>query len=130
MNSLRHTVLRSARSQFLQSSSSISSISSPTASLRRRLLSSLAVLEQRDGKLNSSSLSAVTAAKKLGGSVTAFIAGQNVRGVAEEAAKVEGLEKVVVVENGEYDRVSVAFDSDEIDIVVRYLGWTTRDRTS
>ena len=34
----------------------------------RRLASTLAVLEQRDGKLNPSSLAAISAAQKLGGS--------------------------------------------------------------
>lgn len=72
----------------------------------RRLLSSLAVLEHHDGILNNSSLVAVTAAQKLGGSITAFIAGSNIKKVAEEAAKVKGLEKVIYVENGAYDKVS------------------------
>lgn len=70
-----------------------------------RLLSTLAVLEQRDGKLNSSSLGAVTAGLKLGGSVTGLVAGSSIKAVAEEAAKVEGLEKVLMVDNGAYDKV-------------------------
>ena len=70
-----------------------------------RLLSSLAVLEQREGKLQSASLSAVTAAQKLGGSITGFIAGSGIRSVVEEAAKVEGVEKIVMVENSAYDKV-------------------------
>ncbi|KAL9100586.1 MAG: hypothetical protein Q9163_004045 [Psora crenata] len=69
-----------------------------------RLLSSLAVLEQREGKLQNSSLSAVAAARKLGGPVTGFIAGSGVKAVAEEAAKVKGLDKVLVVENASYDK--------------------------
>ncbi|CAF9941183.1 MAG: Electron transfer flavoprotein alpha-subunit [Alectoria fallacina] len=69
-----------------------------------RLLSSLAVLEQREGKLQSASLSAVTAAQKLGGSITGFIAGSGIRSVVEEAAKVEGVEKIVMVENSAYDK--------------------------
>jgi electron transfer flavoprotein alpha subunit len=71
----------------------------------RRLLSALAILEQRDGKLNTGSLSAVTAAQKLGGSIHAFVAGSSIKGVAEEAAKVEGIEKVIAVDNGAYDKV-------------------------
>ncbi len=70
-----------------------------------RLLSSLAVLEQKDGKLNHGSLGAVTAAKKLGGSITGFVAGGNIKGVAEEAAKVSGIEKVISVDNAAYDKV-------------------------
>ncbi|KXX83459.1 putative electron transfer flavoprotein subunit alpha, mitochondrial [Madurella mycetomatis] len=70
----------------------------------RRLLSALAVLEQRDGKLNTSSLSAITAAQKLGGSIHGFVAGSNIKPVAEETAKVEGVEKIIAVENGAYEK--------------------------
>ena len=75
-----------------------------------RLLSSLAVLEQREGKLNNASLGAVTAAQKLGGPITGFIAGTGARSVAEEAAKVKGLEKIIVIENGSYDKVCTCWD--------------------
>jgi electron transfer flavoprotein alpha subunit len=70
-----------------------------------RLLSSLAVLEQKDGKLLPGSLGAVTAAQKLGGSITGFLAGSNIKSAAEKAARVRGLEKVITVENGAYDKV-------------------------
>ncbi|KAG5302573.1 electron transfer flavoprotein alpha-subunit [Histoplasma capsulatum] len=71
MNSViaRHSILRATtplRSQSIRRSQ-LSALS--------RLLSTLAVLEQRDGKIQGSSLSAITAAQKLGGSVTAFVAG-------------------------------------------------------
>lgn len=78
-----------------------------------RLLSSLAVLEQREGKLQGSSLSSVTAAQKLGGSITGIVAGSNIKSVAEEAAKVKGLEQILMIENGAYDKVGsphCAFD--------------------
>lgn len=71
-----------------------------------RLLSSLAVLEHQKGKLQNASLSAVTAAQKLGGSITGFIAGSGAKAVAEEAAKVKGLEKIIMIDNGFYDKVS------------------------
>lgn len=70
----------------------------------QRLLSTLAILEQRDGELQTSSLSAVTAGKKLGGSIHALVAGGNIDSVADTASKVEGLEKVLKVKNGEYER--------------------------
>lgn len=70
-----------------------------------RLLSSLAILEEREGKLDNASLSAVTAAQKVGGTVTGFIAGSAAKSVAEEAAKVKGLEKIIMIENGSYDKV-------------------------
>ncbi|KAJ0310141.1 hypothetical protein COL5a_009782 [Colletotrichum fioriniae] len=71
---------------------------------RRSLLSTLAILEQREGQLNHGSLSAITAAKKLGGSIHGFVAGSNIKGVADEAAKVEGVEKVIAVNNAAYDK--------------------------
>lgn len=70
----------------------------------RSLLSTLALLEQREGQLNHGSLSAITAAKKLGGPIHGFVAGSNIKGVAEEAAKVEGVEKIVAVDNSAYDK--------------------------
>ena len=97
----RHSVLRQARTQLR--------LSQPTAlpqySAFARLLSTLAVLEQKDGKLNIASLAAVTAGEKLGGSITAFVAGSGVKSVAEEAAKVKGVEKIIYVENRAYDKV-------------------------
>ncbi|KAL4865628.1 hypothetical protein BDV12DRAFT_188015 [Aspergillus spectabilis] len=96
----RTSVLRAARAQF-----------TPTRafafnqSALARLLSTLAVLEQRDGKLQSSSVSAISAALKLGGSVTAFVAGSGVKATsAAEAAKYKGVENVVAVENDAYEK--------------------------
>jgi electron transfer flavoprotein alpha subunit len=100
LSAARHSVLRQARTQLR--------LSQPTAlpqySALARLLSTLAVLEQKDGKLNIASLAAVTAGEKLGGSVTGFVAGSGVKSVAEEAAKVKGIEKIIYVENGAYDK--------------------------
>lgn len=95
----RHSALRTLRI------SSFSTLHRTHTSSLARLLSTLAVLEQRDGKLNAGSLCAVTAAKKLGGSVTGFLAGSNIKPVAEQAAKGNGMEKVVMVDNGAYDKV-------------------------
>lgn len=73
-------------------------------SFLQRLASTLAILEQREGGLNSASLGAVTAGQKIGGSIHGFVAGKNVKGVAEQAAKVKGLEKIIMVENEAYER--------------------------
>lgn len=97
-----HSVLRQARTQLRKITSPIPFDSLSTFA---RLLSSLAVLEQRDGKLNHGSLGAVTAAQKLGGSITGFVAGGNIKAVAEEAAKVKGIEKIIAVDNAAYDKV-------------------------
>src|ERR1700712_5580071 len=69
-----------------------------------RLLSTLAILEQKDGKLNTGSLGAVTAGGKLGGSVHGFVAGKDAKNIAQSAAKIQGLEKVIAVENDAYER--------------------------
>ena len=47
----------------------------------------------------------MTAAIKLGGPVTGFVAGSDIKTVAEQASKGNGMEKVVMVDNGAYDKV-------------------------
>ena len=95
LSSVSRSVLRQARPQ----------LRTLSLSQLQRLLSTLTVLELNNGKLNAGSLSAVTAAKKLGGPIAAFVAGGNIKSVAEEAAKVEGVEKVISVDNAAYDKV-------------------------
>lgn len=97
----RHSALRQAHCYLRPSRT----FNRPQQSAFARLLSSLAVLEQREGKLLNASLSAITAARKIGGSITGFIAGTGVRSVAEEAAKVKGVEKIIMVENVAYNKV-------------------------
>jgi electron transfer flavoprotein alpha subunit len=100
----RHSALRAARSQL----NPTRALRQPASSALARLLSTLAVLEQREGKLQNSSLSAIAAAQKLGGPVTAFLAGSGVKGTsAAEAAKIQGLDKVVAVESDAYEKVCI-----------------------
>ncbi|KAK4126593.1 electron transfer flavoprotein, alpha subunit [Parathielavia appendiculata] len=87
----------------LRDATSLPPFARSTAALRR-LLSALAVLEHRNGQLNTGSLSAVTAAQKLGGSVHGFVAGGNIKEVASEATKIEGVEKIIAVDNSAYDK--------------------------
>ncbi|KAJ4334351.1 Electron transfer flavoprotein alpha-subunit [Didymella glomerata] len=91
----RTSVLRSARAQLRQTQSQAA---------WARLASTLAVLEAKDGKLNVASLAAITAGTKLGGSITAFVAGSGGKSVAEEAGKAKGIEKVIYVDNAAYDK--------------------------
>ncbi|KXL49511.1 hypothetical protein M433DRAFT_158657 [Acidomyces richmondensis BFW] len=100
---LRNGLLRQATTCLRQQSAPPASSLFRAAAIHR-LLSTLAVLEQRDGKLNMSSLASISAAKKLGGSVHGLVAGSNIKSVADEAAKVEGLEKVIFVDNAAYDK--------------------------
>ncbi|KAI9737818.1 MAG: Electron transfer flavoprotein alpha-subunit [Cirrosporium novae-zelandiae] len=92
----RHSTLRSLRP--------LRPLSSIQSSAFSRLLSTLAVLEQREGKLNHASLSAITAAQKLGGSISGFVAGSGIEPVAEEVAKVKGVDKIITVDNAAYDK--------------------------
>lgn len=47
-------------------------------------------------------MNALTAAKKLGGSVTALVAGEAPEGVAKEVAKLEGVSKVLTAKDAAY----------------------------
>lgn len=94
----RASVLRSARTQLRHTQSHAA---------WARLASTLAVLEAKEGKLNIASLAAITAGTKLGGSVTAFVAGSAGKSIAEEAAKAQGVDKVIYVDNAAYDKVSL-----------------------
>lgn len=101
-------MLSARRSVLLQSKSHFKALVNPKPSTCRgyaRCLSSLAIVEQRDGNLKNASLSAITAAQKLGGSVTALVAGADVQPVAETVAKVKGVNKVIVVNNSAYEKV-------------------------
>lgn len=69
-----------------------------------RLLSSLAVLEQKDGKLNQNALRAITAAQQLGGPVTGIVAGGNIQELAKEISEIQGIQKILVVDNPAYEK--------------------------
>ncbi|KAI9167269.1 putative electron transfer flavoprotein subunit alpha [Paramyrothecium foliicola] len=100
-------MLRTARRALTERASGIIAQGSSfalRAQARQRLLSTLAVLEQKDGQLNHGSLSAFTAAKKLGGTVHGFIAGANVKAAAEQAAKIDGVEKIITIDNAAYEK--------------------------
>ena len=60
-------------------------------------MSVLLLVEHGDGKLRDATLPAVTAAAKLG-DVHALVAGSNVGGVAQDAAKIAGVAKVLVAD--------------------------------
>ncbi|EXJ83249.1 electron transfer flavoprotein alpha subunit [Capronia coronata CBS 617.96] len=98
----RQSALRAVRAQ--TPSTFLSSFTPSPSSSLARLLSTLAILEQKDGKLNTGSLGAVTAGQKLGGAVHGIVAGKSAKSIAEEAAKVKGLEKVIAAENEAYER--------------------------
>ncbi|EKT4464069.1 FAD-binding protein [Pseudomonas putida] len=55
-----------------------------------------------NGAVAPSTLNTVAAAAKIGGDVHVLVAGQNVGGVAESAAKIAGVAKVLVADNAAY----------------------------
>ncbi|KDN39913.1 electron transfer flavo protein, alpha subunit [Tilletiaria anomala UBC 951] len=66
------------------------------SSSRSSLASTLLFVEHRKGEINPATLSALTAAQKLGGDVHAAVVGSEseVEGVADKVAKVNGISKV------------------------------------
>lgn len=63
-----------------------------------RLANTLVYLEHKNGEINPASLSALTAATKLGGDIHGIVLGssKDAKAVGEKAAKVSGLAKVLV----------------------------------
>lgn len=58
----------------------------------------LIVAEHNDGSFAAATLNAVTAARQIGGDIHILVAGQGVGSVAEAAAQVEGVAKVLVAD--------------------------------
>ncbi|MCP1644160.1 electron transfer flavoprotein alpha subunit [Pseudomonas citronellolis] len=62
----------------------------------------LVIAEHNNGVLGAATLNTVAAAQKIGGDVAVLVAGQNVGAVAEAAAKIAGVAKVLVADNAAY----------------------------
>ncbi|WP_236200929.1 electron transfer flavoprotein subunit alpha/FixB family protein [Pseudomonas pseudonitroreducens] len=62
----------------------------------------LVVAEHSNGALGAATLNTVAAAQKIGGDIAVLVAGQNVGGVAEAAARIAGVAKVLVADNAAY----------------------------
>ena len=62
----------------------------------------LVIAEHENGAVAPATLNTVAAAAKIGGDVHVLVAGQNVGGVAEAAAKIAGVAKVLVADNAAY----------------------------
>jgi electron transfer flavoprotein alpha subunit len=65
----------------------------------------LVVAEYEKGAVAPATLNTVAAAAKIGGDVHVLVAGRNVGGVAESAAKIAGVAKVLVADNAAYAHV-------------------------
>ncbi|MEG7361303.1 electron transfer flavoprotein subunit alpha/FixB family protein [Pseudomonas citronellolis] len=62
----------------------------------------LVIAEHSNGALAAATLNTVAAAQKVGGDIAVLVAGQNVGAVAEAAAKVAGVARVLVADDAAY----------------------------
>ena len=68
-------------------------------------MTTLLVAEHANASLRDVTHKALTAAKALGAPVHVLVAGANCRGAAEAAAKLDGVEKVLLAEDARYDHM-------------------------
>lgn len=66
-------------------------------------MSVLVYAEHDNAALNKVTLSVVAAAKAIGGDITVLVAGKGCGAVAEEAAKIDGVSKVLCADNDAYE---------------------------
>jgi electron transfer flavoprotein alpha subunit len=68
-------------------------------------MTTLLLAEHDNGRLKDATHKALTAARALGGDVHVLVAGQGCRAVAEAAAKLDGVNKVVLAEGAPYEHM-------------------------
>jgi len=68
-------------------------------------MTTLLLAEHDNKSLKDATAKALTAAKGLGGEVHVLVAGKDARGVAEVAAKLDGIGKVLLAEGGAYEHM-------------------------
>ena len=66
-------------------------------------MTTLLFVEHGNGQIKDGTLKALTAAKQIGAPIHALVLGSGSKAVAEAAAKLDGVEKVLVAEDGAYD---------------------------
>ena len=62
-------------------------------------MATLLLAEHDNDRLNAVTLNAVSAARELGGDITLLVAGENCRTVAEQAARIEGVIRVLLADD-------------------------------
>jgi electron transfer flavoprotein alpha subunit len=68
-------------------------------------MATLLLAEHDNKSLKDATAKALTAAKALGGEVHVLVAGKDARGVAEAAAKLDGVGKVLIADDGSYEHM-------------------------
>jgi len=76
-----------------------SSTPSSSSSLLSRFNSTLVIAEHNNSALTPVTLNAISAAKKIGGDVTCFVAGESCAGAVSALSKVEGVSRILVAEH-------------------------------
>lgn len=66
-------------------------------------MSNLVIAEHDNGQLNVATLNSVTAAQQIGGDIDILVAGEGCQAVAEQAAKIAGISKVIVADDSAYE---------------------------
>ena len=69
------------------------------------IMTTLLLAETAGGALAPATAKALTAAKEIGGAVHVLVAGSGLRGAAEQAAKLAGVEKVLLADDAAYDHL-------------------------
>ncbi|KXN70270.1 electron transfer flavo protein subunit alpha, mitochondrial precursor [Conidiobolus coronatus NRRL 28638] len=69
-----------------------------------RFNSTLVLIEHKDNVVSGSTLSAITAATKLGNPVVGLVAGENPSQVIDQVSKIEGISKVIVAKDAAYEK--------------------------
>lgn len=65
-------------------------------------MATLLLVEHDNNQLNAVTRNAVSAARELGGEVTLLVAGENCRPVAEQAARIAGVAKVLLADDSAF----------------------------
>tara|TARA_B100001123_G_scaffold193038_1_gene220126 strand:- start:917 stop:1858 length:942 start_codon:yes stop_codon:yes gene_type:complete len=68
-------------------------------------MSILVIAEHQDGELKSATLNAVTAASEIGGDIHVLVAGSGKQAIADAAAKISGVSKVLHADAPELDKM-------------------------
>lgn len=76
------------------------SSSSPSSTLLSRFNSTLVIAEHNNSALTPVTLNAISAAKKIGGDVTCFVAGESCAGAVSALSKIDGVSRILVAEHG------------------------------
>jgi len=67
-------------------------------------MTNLVIAEHEEGELKGATLNTIAAAQAIGGETHLLVAGSGCAGVADAAAKVEGVAKVLLADSAEFDR--------------------------